>query len=282
MKTVSPGFFDLVATDHYVSAGLYTFTLASGAVLWLTRAPIDLAVGGHLYTSRPPIKQGPITWTTGIEVDSLDLTIFPTDSDLIEGVPFLQALKEGAFDGCEFRLDRVYAEYWGSPVIETVSSLFEGLVGEVNADRSEAQMTINSHTERLNIKLPRELFTVDCRHTLYDSHCGVSKAAYTTAGTVGGAASTVSAVYVPGTGKAAGYFDNGILLIGGSVRRHIKTWNFDYATLSMPLRSVPAPGTSVSLIPACNKNTVDCYTKFGNSPSRFGGCPLIPIPETAI
>jgi len=202
-------------------------------------------------------------------VDSLDLTIFPTDSDLIEGVPFLQALKEGAFDGCEFRLDRVYSEYWGSPTIETVSSLFEGRVGEVNADRSEAQM-------------PRELFTVDCRHTLYDSHCGVSKAAYTTAGTVGGAASTLSTVYVPGTGKAAGYFDNGIMLIGGSVRRHIKTWNFDYATLSMPLRSVPAPGSSVSLIPACNKNTVDCYTKFGNSSSRFGGCPLIPIPETAI
>jgi len=282
VKTVSPGYFDLVATDHYVSADIYTITLISGTVIRLTRAPLDLIVGGNVYSSTPLVKKGSQTWSTGISVDSLDLTVYPASSDLVEGVPFLQALRKGYFDGAEFRHDRAFAEFWGSSVIETVDKLFEGRIGEINADRSEAQITVNSHTELLNIKMPREMFQTDCRHNLYDPQCGVSREAFTVAATVSGSVSTLSAIYLPGTGKAAGYFDNGYMLMAGSFRRHIKTWNFDFATLSVPLPSIPSTGAGVSLIPACNKNTVDCYTKFGNSSSRFGGCPLIPIPETAI
>jgi uncharacterized phage protein (TIGR02218 family) len=282
MKTISAGLQTIFESDRFYMADLYALTLVSGTVVRLTSADVDVSFGGSSYlASGPAIERSSLNWRTGVEVDSLELTLYPHAEDTLAGLSWLRAIRQGVLDGAELTLSKAFLLDWTSSA--EALTLFEGRVAGIDADRSKAVVTVNSHLELLDIEVPRQLYSPGCCLNLYDPDCAVVKATYTYSGTVG-AGATASVIPVAGVDKYRGYFAYGYLsLSGGAVRRTIKEWapgSPGFAKVAVPLYDIPAEGASVTLVAGCQKTLEVCRDKFSNL-VHFRGFPYIPAPETA-
>lgn len=161
--------------EKFIMADLYTFSLANGTVLRYTTADIDLTVDGDTYLADGLIIQrDKIRWVTGLEVDELSLTITGGSTILANEMTFSQLLTTGGFDKAEVILERIFMPTWGDMSLGTIR-LFAGRVADAHYGRTEAQLTIKSYLELLNIMMPRNLVSPSCTNTLYDARCGVTK-----------------------------------------------------------------------------------------------------------
>ena len=284
MRPLSPQLEVLIATGQFWTADLYTITiLMSGTVIRLTTADYDITSGAHVYTSSgPPIERSKIKQKIGASVDDLDITIYPRQTDLVDGIPFLWAIKQGAFDGAVLDIDRAFMPTAGD-VSAGLIRRFSGRFGPIDGDETSVDVTIKSWAELLDIQWPKQLYSPSCILTLFEPACGVNRASYTFSGTIG-AGCTLSALNITGIAQGDGYFDTGILALnGGLIRRSIKSWTGDTAKLNTPLFTLPNPGDTATLTAGCDKTAATCNSKFwgSNYTLHFMGQPFIPDPETA-
>lgn len=284
MKSASAALVTLLTTSRqFFMADLYTFTLAGGTVLRYAAADADIRVGAYLFAGRGPLfKRGSTRVVLGVEVDSLDVTAFADDTHLVGGVPFLQAVTTGAFDGALLTVERAFMASWGDTSAGTIV-LFSGRVAETTASRTEARLTVRSDIELLNIKMPRNLYQPGCVHTLFDAGCGLSKAALGVNTAV--AAGSSPSVLACGLVQAAGHFDLGTVTflagLNAGVSRTVKRYVPGELTLSYPLPKAPGVGDVFTAYPGCDKRQDTCGAKFNNL-INFRGFPYVPIPETAL
>jgi uncharacterized phage protein (TIGR02218 family) len=280
MKTIPGPLQTILDSGQFYMADLYTLTLVGGTVLRYASGDADVTDGsGHVFSaSGPAIDRSSISWKVGLEVDTLEMDVYPKTTDLIDSVPFVTACHQGALDGAEIELRRAFMSTYGAASPGTVI-LFPGRVGGLDIGGTKIAVTVNHFTELLNVKMPRNLYQPGCMYTLYDAGCGVNRATYTFNYTVG-AGATVTTIPVPSTGKADHYFDQGVLVIGGA-RRSIKVWDLDTAVILPPLLSAPAQGTAVTMTAGCSKTMSDCASKFNNF-TKYRGCPFIPQPEAGV
>lgn len=283
MKSASSGLINLLNSgQQLLMADLYTFTLADGTVYRCTTCDIDLTVGGNLFTSTgPAIKRSNTKTVLGVEVDGLKITVASSASVLIEGVPILQAFVKGLFDGAIVQLGRVFMPTWGDTSLGAVN-LFTGRISDIICGQIEAEVTVKSDLELLNIMMPRNIYQPGCIHTLYDAGCTLNKASFGVNGSVVGVGTTTT-VWCNLT-QASGYFSLGtITFTGGAnngISRTVKVYSLGVFTLMFPLGVVPAPGDTFTAYPGCDKQQSTCQTKFNNV-ANFRGFPYIPVPETA-
>jgi len=188
-------------------ADCYTFTLRTGLILTYTSADVPIALNGYTYLANSILVDGlQFKCTAGLDVDQQQITICAKPTDTIGGVPFLEALRNGVFDGCEIQREKAFLTSWNAAPAGSVI-LFKGRMGAIgNVGRTTAEITVNSDLVLLQINMPRNLYSPQCVHVLYDSGCGLVKSAFGAAGTVGsGSTSTVinwssaSSVYTQGT-----------------------------------------------------------------------------------
>lgn len=269
------------AGNSLVMADCYTVTLLGGQVLRHTDFDLDLMLNGALYSSSGiKFKRSRIRWIAGLEVDTLDLTLYANPTDTLNGVPFLKQVKGGVLDGAIIRLDRAYMT-GGSTVAEGLQ-LFSGRVAEVQTGRTEARLKVKSWLELLNIKMPRNQYQAGCSNALFDSMCGLTKAALAVAGTV---SNTSTATWFPSAlTQAAGWFDLGTVTFtsGGNagISRTVRAYAGGAFAFNLPWPNVPVLSDTFNAWPGCDKNLSTCQSKFANG-ARFRGEPFIPIPETA-
>lgn len=109
MKTADPALIAYLQSAREVTiAEIYTITLISGTVLHYTSFDVDVLWEGDLYTSGEVlITRKGITQKTGTEVAELELTMVPRGA-LIDGVPWLEAVNNGALDGATISLQRLF------------------------------------------------------------------------------------------------------------------------------------------------------------------------------
>ena len=273
----------LASTRQLVMADLYTFTLSGGSVLRYTDAQLTQSdESGNAYLPLN-IERSGIRSVRGVEVDSLKVTIGANASVQINGVPLLAFIANGGFDGSTVLLKRAFKADWNLPLQGTLI-LFGGRFGQVSeASRTRVQFAVNSWLELLNQQMPRNLFGVDCLHTLFDSGCGLSRAAFTLAGTAqAGSTSTV----VQGSASAAnGVYDLGTLTftsgVNAGVKRTIKRQVGGVITLLPDLPATPAAGDAYQITQGCDRAMGTCSAKFNNL-ARFRGFPFIPTAETSL
>lgn len=284
MKPASAQLLALLATNQFVMADLFTFTLVNGAVLRYTTADVNIVSGGNTFLANGPLlERARAHWKIGMDVDTQDLSVCPRATDLVSGVPFLQAVKQGYFDGAIGQIERAFMATMGDTTAGTVVT-FAGRVGPVDFGRTMAIFHLHSHLELLNRNMPILLYQPGCVHTLYDAGCLAVKASFSLNVTIG-AGPTLSAIPVPGTGQADGYYDLGQLAFTSGANagwtKAIKSWAGGVATLVSPLLQLPAPGDAVTISAGCDKQQATCQTKFNNL-LHFLGAPYVPVPETAI
>lgn len=276
----------LQSATEFRMADLYTITLKAGNVLRYTTWDSTLMVLGNTFLTGPPnIERTAIEEQLGMNVSTIEVTISASASALISGVPILQAIGMGLFDGAAFKIERLFMDPGGQQIGTVIR--FAGFIGPVDElTRSYAKLTINSGTELLSMQLPAIILQPGCTNTLFDARCGLSKAAFAEALTVQ-AGSTVNKI-LGVSGKGDGYYDNGqIAFTSGANAGLIKavkqyfSGSPSFFTFNSPLPFAPSAGDAFTAYPGCDKTQATCTNKFGNL-VNFEGFPYVPAPETAI
>lgn len=304
----SPGALaDLINGGSFVYCHLYTLGLAAGAgAIRITDADLSVTNGVYTWDGRGvridrERSRTLAHWKRGLDVDNWLLVVLPrtTDEvtgdafpDAINGVPWVQAARQGALDGADVQVDRAYFEAWPSTyqlVAEPVGilTMFAGTPAEVDCGDNLVAVTLNDYRELLNIKMPRHVYQAGCRHTLFDAGCTLGSGAFAVAGTAIGGTTRSVIQAAPMGAPGSGTFQLGKLqMVSGlnsGFSRTIMTWSSSAPgqfTLLNPLPFDVMSGDQFVAYPGCDK-TVDTCTLFGNI-DNYGGQPGIPQAETAI
>jgi uncharacterized phage protein (TIGR02218 family) len=288
MKTASAALVNLLnavrtAPDAPIAfADCFTFTLSTGAVFTWTNVDFPVVYNGFSFSASGPLVQGlKYKASVGLEVDKQQITIAARPTDLVNGAPFLVAVRDGAFDGASVQRDRVFLTTPGGAVVGGVT-LFKGRVSTVDqVGRTSAMLTIASDLVILDYDMPRNLFSPTCVHTLYDSGCGVIRGTYAANGTAG-SGSTASTINF--TGAAAPHAQGSIVFSSGAdanVRATVKTVAVGSAlNLIYPLPFAPAAGDVFTVYFGCDHTQNTCGARFSNL-ANFRGYPYVPPPQMA-
>lgn len=264
-------------------ADLYTITLKNGTALRFTTWDSNLVVLGNKFLTGPPnIARSAIEEKLGMDVATLEITIEASLADTINGVPILQAIGQGLFDGAAFRIDRLFMDS-NSNQIGTVVR-FSGFVGPVEElTRSGAKLTVNAGTAYLNMQLPAIILQPGCTNTLFDPRCGLFKASFAN-NLLAQSGSTFNKIITVST-QPDTYFDNGQLIFtsgpNSGLVKAIRQYIGGVIYFNSPLPSLPNAGDAFTAYPGCDKTQATCTGKFNNL-ANFEGFPYVPVPETAI
>ena len=266
-------------------ADAFIFTLRTGLALCYTNVDVTFTYNGNTFLANSVLVDGlKYKAAVGLDVDQQQITVAARATDTVTGgAPFLQALRDGSFDGCEIERYRVFfSDRIGGTAIGAVT-LFKGRLGTVDQiGRSSARLTVNSDLVLLDIDMPRNLYQPTCLHTLYDSGCTLVKNAFGTNGTVG-AGSTASVINW--SGAAVAYQQGSITFTSGANAGVTANVNSVVAatslTLGYPLQSPPNTGDTFTVYQGCDHTPGTCQSKFGNL-ANFRGFPYVPPPQMAI
>jgi len=292
MKTASTTLINLLASRQFFSVDLYQFSLVGGGVLNYCSGDADINWNGITWStggSSGPYfdrsdSRAKCRWKIGVEVDSLVFDVIPGSASIF-GTGFLSAVRQGMFDGAELTLYRAFMSTYGDTADGAVI-MFAGRVAEIDATRSLATFTVNSHLELLNQNLPRNIYQASCLNSLFDSGCGLNKATFTVSGSA--LSGSTSSVINASLGQASGYFDMGTLSFtsgaNDGLSRTVKSYihsGVSSVSLVSPFPGIVNIGDSFSITAGCDKQQATCSGKFNNI-SRFRGFPYVPENETAV
>lgn len=286
MKQISTALAAILADNQFWMADCYTFTLQDGAVARFTSADADITdqATGNIFSSKGPyFERSKIKFQRGVAVDEMDITVTAKPTDLLDGAPFLSALRAGILDGAEIQLDRAYMPTFGDTSAGLLT-LFTGRVTEVDVGRTQATIKANTHLELLSLHWPWRLFQPGCTRALYDAGCTLNKADFAVSATVGSGSTTHN--IVTNLNRGAGWASLGLMvftsgnLAGESfgIRSDDGIGNLQP---SAPVPVAPSAGDTVTVYPGCDKQQSTCAAKFNNI-GHFEGFPYIPTPETAV
>ncbi len=263
-------------------AECFTFTSTVGTVYTWTNVDYPVAYNGYTFLASGPLVAGlKYKGTVGLEVDKQQVTIAARPTDLINGAPFLIALRDGAFDGAAVQRDRVFLTAPAGTVIGGVT-MFKGRISTVDqVGRTQATITVASDLVILDYDMPRNLFSPTCVHTLYDSGCGVIRGTYAASGTAS-AGSTSNTIL---SGVAAAIHAQGSLVFtsgaNANVRATVKSVGVGSGfNLIYPLPFAPTPGDAFTVYAGCDHTQGTCQGRFNNL-ANFRGFPYVPPPELA-
>ena len=268
-------------------ADLYIITLKNGTALRYTSWDTNLVVLGSTFVTGPPnIARSAIEEKLGMDVATLEVTIEASLSDVVNGVPILQSIGQGLFDGAAFRIDRLFMDSSGVQIGTVIR--FSGLIGPVDElSRSYGKLSVEAGTKLLQMQLPAVILQPGCTNTLFDARCGLVKASFAEANTVQ-AGSTVNKL-LSLSAKGDGYYDNGQIVFTSGANtglvKAVKTY-FDsptpFFTFNSPLPFVPNAGDLFTAYPGCDKTQATCSSSKFSNLANFEGFPYVPVPETAI
>jgi uncharacterized phage protein (TIGR02218 family) len=292
MKTAGTALLNLLATRQFYSADLYLFTLIGGGMLNYCGGDKDINWNSITWSSGVPggpffdrkDNKAKCHWKVGVEVDTLVFDVLPGTSTVL-GEPFLSAVRQGVFDGAELTLYRAFMPTYGNTAAGTVT-MFVGRVAEIDAGRSLATFSVNSHLELLNLNMPRNLYQAGCVNTLFDASCALNMASFAIGSTI--IAATSASLFYGTLAQPTGYFDLGqVTFTSGAnngIARSVKSYvegSPSSISLSMPFPVAPSAGDTFTIYPGCDKQQSTCVTKFANL-AHFRGFPYVPENSTAV
>jgi uncharacterized phage protein (TIGR02218 family) len=268
-----------------VYAECYTFGTTIGTNYYWTNVDWPILYNGFTFLASGPLVSGPkYRASVGLEVDKQQLTIAARPTDVINGAPFLVALRDGAFDGAPVQRDRVFLSAPGpsGSVIGGVT-LFKGRISTIDqVGRTQATLTLASDLVILDYDMPHNLFSATCNHILYDAGCGVIRGTYATSGSAG-SGSTANQINFPGA--AAMHAGGAIVFSSGqnaNVRATVKSVSASSSlALMYPLPFAPALGDAFTVYAGCDHTLATCQSQFNNK-RNFRGFPFVPPPEMAV
>jgi uncharacterized phage protein (TIGR02218 family) len=283
MKRASAALIALLdSSEQFIMADLYTFTLIGGSILRYSAAPTALTANGQSFALGPKFERSRTKVVIGVQVDELEVKIYPEPTDLIGDLPFLEAAWQGQLDGALLQLERAFMPAYGDTSPGTVA-LFAGRISDIDCSRTGIDMKCRSHLELLNIQMPRRLWQASCTHIFGGPMCQFNRASLAVTFPAG-AGSTQTAI--TGAPNLTTPFALGTItgLTGanvGSSRTIAGVGGGGTVMVKLAFLSPVAIGDHFQLLPGCDRTIATCTNVFNNA-VHFGGFPYIPTPETAV
>jgi len=266
-------------------ADAYTLTLLNGQVAYWSSLDVPFVYNGNTFLANGPMLQGlRMKCGVGLQTDRQQVSLFARPTDLIAGDPVLQMIQSGGFDGATIERDWVF--FNGNPArggsVVGGAIAFKGFVSKIDeVGRTTAKFTVASPLVLLDYDMPHNLYSLTCNHTLYDSGCGLSEAAFETSGTC---AAGSSASVINFSGFAAGHAQGKLIFTSGAndgISATVKSVVVGVsATLMYPMPEPPAIGDAFNVFFGCDHTLPTCMSKFANE-ANFRGFPFVPPPELA-
>ena len=315
MSDISPALQQLFnnivsgANKTWCDFDLYTITLAGGGVLYYTTADFDISANGNLYSAGGVrIDQDPnkgtktqAHWKLGLDTDTWVVIFMPRPVDPVSGaafpdqignVPWIQAASGGALDSADFQVDRAYFSAmptWpmppGGQVPLGTKTIFAGIVAEVDTSDLVVVVTVNDYRSLLALSMPIHNYQAQCRHTLFDVGCTLSRSTYAVNGTAG-AGSSQSTIVAGGlaTPGGSGTYALGTLTMTSGLNngfsQTIKDWNAPNLDLVVPFPFAITAGDTFSAAPGCDWSLGAGGCGGFSNTANYGGTPFIPPPES--
>jgi uncharacterized phage protein (TIGR02218 family) len=284
----------LLATGQFLKAELYEITLSNTNVYRYTTAQVPLTVGGNVYGTQLLITRDVVTSGIGLEVQGLSLTLAPRNDHpggavLLEGFPFLSAITARTLDAARVKMSKVFTASWDD-MSQGAVLWFQGRVSGPVIGRFSCDLNVNSDTEMLNVSMPRNVIQAGCVHTLFDAGCTLSKASFTTSGTVSGTPTVLA--FNSNLTQANAYFDLGTVKFTSGANANLSRTIKGYlnasgaVTVIRPFPTPPANGDTFTIVPTCRKTQAACSNTNAalgapfNNLTHFRGKPYVPVPET--
>ena len=272
----------LNSSTQFAMADLFTFTLLGGGVHRYSGAATGLSdENGNYFPLGPKFERSKTKLVIGVQVDELDVKIYPEPTDLLGSTPWLTAVWIGQLDGALLQVERLFMEPYGAAVGSVV--LFSGRISDIDATRTVIDMKCRSHLELLNIQMPRRLWQQSCTHVFGDNMCLFNRPslAATFACATGSTATVIQGP--PSTGNP--YLQGTIIGVTGQNAGQARTIaGFvpgQSVTVKLAFLSMPDPGDEFELLPGCDHTLATCTNTFANQ-AHFGGFPYIPAPENSV
>lgn len=291
MKPVPSGLQTILLNDESLPfAECFTFSTANGQTFYYTNLDVPVQIGTtYFYANSVRVEGMKFRLSIGFAADQQQITCYANISDTVNGVPFMQALRKGVFDGGYVMRQRAFFDpaSWPpapgtAPTALGSVTLFYGRVSTIDEiGRTQAVMTVKSLPVLLDIGMPRNCFQPSCANTLFDSTCGVLQSSFQASGTVG-SGSSLTAIYWAGADpkyvhgtlsitSGADIYDQ--VMVGGAAAG-------SYLALARPLRFQPAVGDTFNVTYGCDHTLSTCTNTFLNQ-KNFRGFPYVPPAETA-
>lgn len=293
MITVTEEVQAILSAGDCWMADLIQISLRNGQVVRVAVTDRDIIWSGNTYFCpssgvMPIIERGDITFKVGLEVDQMELTVHHDASHLICGLTWANAIRVGLLKGADVSVIRAVSPFWDGlpPPIPGVIPRFTGRVGPCQPGRVTSKLTVESLLSYLNKPVPANVYQAPCPNTLYDSNCGVRRAANETTVTITSVAADQLTFGVSGTLTAEalqGGFSR-FVGTGGNVTQQVTVADNTAhgITLLYPYPTPLAVGDTLVLAPGCLKSMAACATYGGEWRDRFGGQPHVPVPETLL
>jgi uncharacterized phage protein (TIGR02218 family) len=286
MKTASNEVIDALLNYADVKfAEIYDFVLSNNNTYCYTSQDTNILHDGNTYLCDELfIKRGGLRLAMGLEVDDLELSIYPSNNANIGGTGWLAAVRNGALDAANVTLRRVFFKWWNRDAIIGGIKMFSGFVSDIDPlGRSAAILRVKSLVELLSVQWPFMTYESQCVWRLYFNGCGANRTALTSNGTVSAGGNTRT--FPTSMNQANNYFDMGVIRFtsGNNIdsSRTIKSYSAGNVTLIYPLLNEPQANDAFQIYPGCNRTRTACNDVFNNS-NNFRGFPYIPSPEAAI
>ena len=291
MKNTTAAVIDLInaaraARDAPIAfAECFTFTTTTGTQYTWTNVDYDVHFDGFIFLANGPLVSGlKYKGSVGLEVDKQQITIAARPTDVVNGAPFLVALRDGAFDGAPVYRDRVFLTGPAGAVVGGVR-MFQGRISTVDhVGRTQATVTVASDLVILDYDMPRNVFSPTCLHVLFDAGCGIIRGTFSLDGACGAGSNSNMINF---SGARAGDAQGSLVFSGSqpgansNVRATIKSVNVGVSySLMYPLPVAPATGDTFNVAFGCDHTQSTCQAKFNNLPS-FRGFPYMPPPQIA-
>lgn len=284
MKAASPALIALLSSaNQFIMADLYTITLVGGSILRYSAAPTTISANGYTFALGPKFERSKTKVVIGTQVDELEVRIYTDPTDLVGGVPFLQAAWQGQLDGALLQLERAFMPTYGDTSPGTVV-LFAGRVSDIDCTRTGIDLKCRSHLELLNIQMPRRLWQSSCTHTFGDPMCQFDRSSMqlTFAAEPGSTQAQVATSVDPTPANL--YVQGTIVGVTGAnagSSRTVANMGSGWVSVKLPFLSSVVIGDQFQLLPGCDRTLATCTNVFNNA-IHFGGFPFIPTPETAV
>ena len=284
MKVASPALIALLSGgDQFIMADLYTITLVGGSVLRYSAAPTALSANGYLFALGPKFERSKTKIVIGTQVDELEVQVYTEPTDLIGGVPLLEAAWQGQLDGALLQLERAFMSSYGDTSPGTVV-LFAGRISDIDCTRTGIDLKCRSHLELLNIQMPRRLWQSSCTHTFGDAMCQFDRSSLEATFSAGPGSTPAQIATAVSPIPANLYIQGTIIgLTGGNAgaSRTVSNMSDGWVFLKLAFLSPVVAGDQFQLLPGCDRTLASCTNIFNNA-NHFGGFPYVPTPETAV
>lgn len=306
MKSFSADLLALLASNVPVyKVDLYKIgPTANGQMIYATNGGAPIIFEGNVYdpSKYGAWSRGSISTKVGLESNNTKLTVFADNQNPVyfpgfgENLLLLDGIKFGLLDptvtgASQVTIYTAYMTQYGSLYGPNGGSLLEvKFVGEITSiDKlglTRCEMTVSDMLYRLNVQTPQLVVQASCRWVLYSTGCTLNKANFSASSTVGAIVNAFT--FRPATAinpiTASGTWTQGYLTWTSGNNKGLTSFirNWDGTNLRLDVNPIfPIQGgDGFTVYQGCSKSFAAC-TDFANT-INFGGCPTVPVPESAI